>query len=224
MKVRVLSVLAIAMALLICPPSAWADDEAQTPEITVGASKAAMCTPVSRDVLVASGVIPDDIDPVVPCLMTVEGEMAFTTIAQGKWSAFGWCSDNSPNMDPCLCAGPPVWVCVWPNEPHFEAVIRDECVWADFWAAHQFGPFGTPPPAVDFDNYVVIAAVLGMRDNCGYEVEISSIRQTECGVQVTVVECLQLYCQAREVNPFHFVKIPKTCVPYTTRVCFYHGG
>lgn len=225
MKFRVCSVVVIAAALLICPLGIWASDEAPTaPAVTQSQSLAARCTPVSRDVLVASGAISGEIEPVVPCEMDLQGHLGFDTVAQGKWSGFGWCDEYIPDMGPCRSMYPSFWLCFLPSRPHFECVIRDECVWADFWDAHQIGPFQTPPPDIDFENYVVIAVVLGMRDNCGYEVEITSIRETDCGVQVTISECLQTNTESRMVNPYHFVKIPKACVPYSKRVCFYHGG
>lgn len=225
MKSRVGSALAIVLMLLVLPVGVWASDETQTaPAVTESQSKATQSVPMARDVLVASGVMSDDIEPVVPCLQTVDGYMAFQTIAQGKWSGFGWCDEYLPDTGPCRSQFPPVWVCAIPATPHFECVIRDECVWEDFWVAHQIGPFGTPPPDIDFDNYIVIAVVLGMRDNCGYEVEIAAIRATDCGVRVMVLETLLLNTEPRMVNPFHFVKIPKSCVPYRKRVCFDHGS
>ena len=225
MKFRVYSVVVIAAALLVCPLGIWAGDDVQTAPTDVQfQGKATQYTPVSRDVLVASGVISDEIDPVVPCLMDLQGRMGFNTIAQGKWSGFGWCAEYVPDMSPCLSSKPPLWLCYVVSRPHFECVIRDECVWTDFWEAHQIGPAETLPPYVDFENYIVIAVVLGMRDNCGYEVEITSIRETDCGVQVTISECVQVNSEDRMVNPYHFVKIPKSCIPYSRRVCFYHGG
>lgn len=225
MKSRVGSLLILALALLVCPAGVWADDDAQTTlVVTESQTKATQCVPMSRDALVASGVMSDEIDPEVACAQTVDGYMAFQTVAQGKWSNFGWCDESPPDTGPWWSMYPPMWVYAIPSQPHFECVIRDECVWAVFWAAHYVGAVGTPPPDIDFDNYVVIAVVLGMRDNCGYEAEIAAIRATDCGVQVMVNEALLLHSQPRMVNPYHFVKIAKDCVPYSTRLCFYHGA
>ena len=161
--------------------------------------------------------------PEVACLMTSDGYMGFQTVAQGKWSAFGWCDDEDPWMGPCLELWPSATLCVSPSRPVFESVIRDECVWEDFWTAHSFTT-ETPPPLIDFDDYVVIAVVLGERDNCGWEVTITSIQLTGCGVKVSVSECLQLWVEDRVVNPYHFVKLPRSCLPFWRRVCFDHGG
>lgn len=165
----------------------------------------------------AASVIED-----VPCLMSSQGYMGFQTVAKGKWSAFGWCYNYTPDMSPCLEAYPPLYLCVLPARPTFAGVIRDQCTWLDFWTAHSFD-IATRPPNVDFDNYAVIAVVLGERDNCGWFVNIESIQLTDCGVKVRITECLQMGVEDRVVNPYHFVKIPKSCIPFGRNICFDHG-
>lgn len=168
----------------------------------------------------------DDLEREVPCLQTVDGYIAFRTIAKGKWSGMGWCGPEPPDTSPCLSVyPPPPYLCVIPSRPAFESVIRDWCTWEDFWYTHWIhDTHVTPPPAVDFDNYLVIAVVLGERENCGYEVTIRSIQLTECGARVRITECVQMGTEPRTVNPYHFVMVPKSCIPFSRRVCFDHGS
>ena len=54
-----------------------------------------------------------------------------------------------------------------------EVVIKDPESWAQLWAEHQ-SPRGTPsaPPAIDFENHMVVGIFLGDRGSSGYAVEI----------------------------------------------------
>ncbi|MCK4340464.1 MAG: protease complex subunit PrcB family protein [Phycisphaerae bacterium] len=231
MKSRVWRGLAVcSLAVLVCTAFALNDQNVQTTDkatevIAPEPQSSDDCIAVTHEELMEMGYGQIDIEPhQVACVMTVDGYMRFQTVAKGKWSAFGWCGPGDPDMSPCACVYPPLKLCILPSRPSFESVIRDVCVWEDFWAAHSFGPMPTPPPEIDFDNYAVIAVVLGERDSCGYEVTITSIRLTDCGVRVRINECVQLWCTPRIVNPYHFVKIPKSCIPFSRRICFDHGG
>jgi hypothetical protein len=185
--------------------------------------------PVSASDLGAMGIGEprDENPPGIPCLQTSDGYVAFSTIVKGKWSAFGWCTNEPPDMQPCrIPFPPPPILCVLPARPSFEGVIRDQCVWEDFWAAHSFIDSSWPPvpPPVDFTNYIVIAVVLGERQQCGWEVTIQSIQLTDCGAIIRITECVQTESVQRRVNPYHFVKVARSCIPFNIRACFDHGG
>ncbi|MCK4658969.1 MAG: hypothetical protein KAV82_05550 [Phycisphaerae bacterium] len=170
--------------------------------------------------------IPIDPNPQLACVMSYpDNYIRFQTIAKGKRSAFGWCGDPPAGPPWEMCAElypPPPLICKIPACPAFESVIRNECMWEDFWAAHYFYNNSTPPD-INFDNYVVIAVVLGERNQCSYQVNIASIQLTDCGLVVRITECTRLHSTPFRVNPYHFVKIPKACLPCGRRICFDHG-
>lgn len=178
----------------------------------------------------AINIKPVDIEPIdiddVLCAISYPGNnIAFTTIAKGMRSGFGWCGDP-PNGPPWeLCAQvypPPPLLCRLPSRPAFESVIYDKCVWEDFWNAHDY--MGVEMPEVDFDQYVVVAVVLGERSLCTYEVNIASIKISKCGLVVRITECVRMEAMPFRVNPYHFVKFPRSCFGHGRKICFDHGA
>lgn len=156
--------------------------------------------------------------------------LSFQTIDQGSYSGFGdYCETGLAQQAAELESVPftPLGPCYAKVAmPAFEGVIRDECVWNDFWAAHTDNVFPPPPPpAVDFDKYAVIAVVSGTRPNGCYGMEIASVTSEKCGVVVRVreiVPCAGQGCTLALTNNYHFVKICKTLVPFETPLCFEH--
>ncbi len=151
----------------------------------------------------------------------------FNTIAIGQYSGFGYyCGAplNDPSPDPSTDPAPPCYTAV--AQPEFEAVIRGECAWIDFWTAHTSNIFPPPPvPDVDFDRFVVIALVAGPRPDGCRGIEVTQIVNDGCGTKVLMrerVPCPGEACTDAITNPFHFVKVCKQFVPFERPVCFEH--
>jgi hypothetical protein len=156
----------------------------------------------------------------------------FDTVAKGQFSNFGdFCFGSGPASAPEACpiseTQPPCYACI--AEPHLEAILRDACMWQDFWAEHQPG---TSPPIVDFDRYVVVAVISGIRPDGCYGIEITQITgnglaSSECDLERTIhmrerVPCPHEACPDVVTNPYHFVKVCREFLPPGATVCFDH--
>ncbi len=168
---------------------------------------------------------------IAPAIVPGRTCYSFETIAQGQYSGFGYycqvpATAQAPSITPVPVPNPPCYAKV--AQPAFEAVIRDDCTWIDFWNEHASNVFPPPPPpSVDFDKYAVIAVVSGSRSNGCYGMEVRSVTKEKCGVVVRVrerVPCAGELCTLALTNNFHFVKICKSLVPFKSRVCFEHNN
>ncbi len=149
---------------------------------------------------------------------------SFTTIARGEFSGFGeFCGGelDSPDGDdttrPCYARV---------ARPQFEAIIRGQCAWEDFWREHA-SIFSPPPPvpAVDFTRFAVIAVVAGPRPDDCRGIEVARVVPESCGTRIYIREripCQGEACGRVITNPFHFVLICKDFVSFETPVCFEH--
>jgi hypothetical protein len=153
---------------------------------------------------------------------------SFTTIDQGNYSGFGYYCDGtggSSGGTPSNDTPPPCYADV--AMPEFEAIIRNECAWIDFWTGHTDNMFPPPPPpTVDFDKYVVVAVISGTRPTGCYGIEITHIDNAGCGRTIHVRE--RVPCPSGELctdaltNNFHFIKVCKEFLPFEVPVCFDH--
>jgi hypothetical protein len=143
----------------------------------------------------------------------------FTTIDIGEYSQFGyWCGGNI--FDSRIGNGStPCYADV--AHPAFEAIIRDECTFEDFWVQHS----SLPVPSVDFTKDYVIAVVAGSRPSGCYGMEIDAVFAADCGVKIHVREripCPDEFCTRALTNPFHIIRICKLLLPWETPTCFEH--
>lgn len=92
--------------------------------------------------------------------------------------------------------------------------ILDDEAWLAFWSRHS----GTSsPPAVDFENELVVVAAVGAREEAGDSVEVRRILQVDDGTLTYVLERVPGdFCSpaARPHVPFHIVVSPRTPGPY----------
>jgi hypothetical protein len=100
-----------------------------------------------------------------------------------------------------------------------EVVIKDPESWAQLWAEHQ-SPRGTPsaPPAIDFENHMVVGIFLGDRGSSGYAVEIIATQYQDN-------ELIIIYKETKPdmsggmgfltvmTQPYHLKAIPPTNTP-----------
>jgi hypothetical protein len=96
-------------------------------------------------------------------------------------------------------------------------IIQDEAAWRKFWAEHARGEIPeSQPPAVDFENEMVVAATMGQRPTGGYEIEIVEVREEAGELVVRVMQQTPpedaMLIQALTA-PFHFVAVPKNPLP-----------
>ncbi|MHC4940107.1 MAG: hypothetical protein ACYTHK_14150 [Planctomycetota bacterium] len=98
-----------------------------------------------------------------------------------------------------------------------EAVVRDQEAWESLWLLHSTSTcgFSTPPPAVNFDEQIVVAAFLGMRANTRFSVHIDTVNPTaDGGYHVTYVEeevrNRKLAFDEIMTTPFVFAVLPRT--------------
>lgn len=150
---------------------------------------------------------------------------AFSTVDQGQYSGFGYYCGNPIPYSGGGGAGPgPCYASV--ARPSFEAIIREECHWLDFWEKHTDNVWPPPPaPSIDFDKYVVIAVVLGNRPSGCYGVEINQISGDGCGRKIHIrerVPCSGELCTLAITNPFHYIKVCKSFLPFDVPTCFEH--
>ncbi|MHC4451248.1 MAG: hypothetical protein ACYS0E_14105 [Planctomycetota bacterium] len=138
-------------------------------------------------VLGAGGLLPADAAPNRPKNPV---EVPFTVLAEGQFS----------------CIDYPL-----------EQAVRDQEAWESLWFLHSTSTcgFSTPPPAVNFDEQIVVAALLGMRANTRFSVHIDTVTlASDGGYDVTYVEE-----EVRKKNrvfddimttPFVFAVLPRT--------------
>jgi hypothetical protein len=100
-----------------------------------------------------------------------------------------------------------------------EVVIKDPESWAQLWAEHQ-SPRGTPsaPPAIDFENQMIVGIFLGDRGSSGYAVEILSILVQDNESIITYKETKPdmsggMGFLAVMTQPYHLKAIPPTNTP-----------
>ena len=96
-------------------------------------------------------------------------------------------------------------------------VITDEAGWLGVWekiTSNQFPQ--SPPPAIDFENNVLIGVFMGQRSSGGYGVEITKVVDQGGSVDVQYTE----YSPGRTcivtqalTAPYHVIKIAKTNAP-----------
>ncbi|MEA5445163.1 protease complex subunit PrcB family protein [Gammaproteobacteria bacterium AB-CW1] len=88
-------------------------------------------------------------------------------------------------------------------------VIRDAEAFEGIW--RQAGQRGEPP-AVDFEQFMVIAAFMGERRTGGYTVRVRSAERNEEGLKVRVrMEAPGRNCMVTQAftQPFHLVRLPR---------------
>lgn len=155
----------------------------------------------------------------------------FVTLGRGSQSGFGdYCQDldaaaPSTGESTGESSGQPCYVPV--ARPRFEAIIRDECVWEDFWNEHASISFpAPPPPPVDFDEFVVVVVMSGVRSNGCYGIEITNISLGPCNTRRVHVRervpCPSEPCPAVITNNFHFVQVCKEALPGDAPIAFEH--
>jgi hypothetical protein len=92
--------------------------------------------------------------------------------------------------------------------------ISDAATWGSFWILHG----GVPPaPAVDFDEDMVVVAIMGERQEAGDSLEVRRILQIGNGTRIEVVELVPGdFCSpaARTHVPYHIVVAPRTPRPH----------
>ncbi len=83
--------------------------------------------------------------------------------------------------------------------------------WEDFWNVHSEG--ARPSPAIDWEDEMVLFAVVGERDEVGDSVEVRRVLPIADGTRIVVAEqvpgdfCAPLH---RPIWPYHLVVAPKT--------------
>ncbi len=159
---------------------------------------------------------------------------SFQTIEQGGISGFGYYCDgySADPRDAHQEALHEVHHSVlWPcyadvAQPRFESIIRDECVWIDYWNEHASLWEPPPPvPEIDFDRYVVVAVIAGWRPNSCYGMQITHITGNPYCRKIHVrerVPCPGEMCLQVITNPYHFIRVCKEFLPYDVPVCFEH--
>lgn len=152
---------------------------------------------------------------------------AFDTIEQGHYSGFGDYCQFSASDESSLSAAAAT-ACYAPvAQPEVEAIIRNECAWADFWEEHTDNVWPAPPvPAVDFSRYVVVAVISGTRPNGCYGMEITKITKGSCGGRTIHVReqvpCFGQGCTLALTNNYHFIRVCKEFLPFDVPTCFEH--
>lgn len=122
------------------------------------------------------------------------------TIAQGEHS--GWCADD-------------------PGFAGADFLIRDPDAWGAFWAGHCPDP--VPPPPVDFERHVVIAALQGFQPSgCGPNISIVDLRLDGPFTQVVIVDDRRPGPCDMITHPFHLVAAPREAFPPQRSVIFKH--
>lgn len=160
-----------------------------------------------------------------PSLVTCYG---FTTIEQGHYSGFGdYCQFASADSSESLSAAAPTVCYASVAQPEVEAIIRNECAWADFWEEHTDNQFPPPPlPSIDFSRYVVVAVISGTRPNGCYGMEITHISKGSCGGRTIHVReqvpCAGQGCTLALTNNYHFIRVCKEFLPFDVPTCFEH--
>ena len=103
-----------------------------------------------------------------------------------------------------------------------EQAVRDQEAWEALWFLHSTSTcgFSTPPPAVNFDEQMVVAVFLGMAANARFSVHIDKVTlASDGGYEVTYVE-EEVRNKNRVwddmiVTPFAFAVLPRTDGPVT---------
>ena len=107
---------------------------------------------------------------------------SFETIDQGQHSGFGSLKDEVAARSLRYTGSSSNGKCYAEvANPQFEAIIREERLWADFWEEHTSTQFRPPPlPEVDFEQFVVVVAISGTRTNDCFGMEIAAISEGPC--------------------------------------------
>lgn len=105
-----------------------------------------------------------------------------------------------------------------------ELIIRSPVAWAALWAAHTDGMSPRPPlPPVNFDQFVVLAAVQGPQPSgAGPNITIAGIERVGDIAHVIVVDDERPGMLAIVTNPYHFVAVDRNCLPCNVSIGFRH--
>jgi hypothetical protein len=115
------------------------------------------------------------------------------------------------------------------GDPQFRglrAVIQNQNAWSLFWGRHTAHLDPAPPlPPVDFSTTAVLIALLGPRPGGGGPA-IHIMRATRCqGATIVHVAVNNRPGPEDNVsNPFHIVRVPRTCLAATGTVGFVSHG
>jgi hypothetical protein len=93
------------------------------------------------------------------------------------------------------------------------AVFTDRPSWRSFWNEHDPG---SPAPEVDFSRDMVVAGIVGVREEAGDSVEVRRILQVDQGTLVELWEVVpgDFCTPADRIHvPFHIVVSPRTPDP-----------
>jgi len=100
-----------------------------------------------------------------------------------------------------------------PSGVRTPAVFTEEGQWLAFWGQHAPG---TEAPAVDFEEEMVVAGIVGVRLEAGDSVEVRRVLQVDQGTLVELWERVPGdFCTPADVShvPFHIVVSPRTPEP-----------
>ena len=103
------------------------------------------------------------------------------------------------------------------REP-LQAVIRTPAEWDTLWTRHAGRP--ASPPPVDFAGEMVIAIFVGTRPTDGYQVDITELRATDQGIEVTYRERTPppgALVHPVLTAPFHIIRVPRSEEPVRVR-------
>jgi hypothetical protein len=103
------------------------------------------------------------------------------------------------------------------REP-LQALVRTPEEWRALWTRHAGRP--APPPPVDFASEMVVAIFLGTRPTSGHAVEITQVRSTGHGIEVTYRERTPppgTLLRPVLTIPFHIIRMPRSDEPVSVR-------
>jgi len=98
------------------------------------------------------------------------------------------------------------------EEGFLSRVARSDSEWQAIWLSNYSGNRPPPAPAVDFNQYMVIGVILGLRSNGCYGIEVREVLLSAEQVEVVYAELTPngSGCQAVVVSPYEFISIPTT--------------
>jgi len=100
------------------------------------------------------------------------------------------------------------------TDPNFfgeDLVLRTEAAGVRFWEQHT-SIWAAPwnPPAVDFSREMVLVSLAGRRPSGQNSIQITSVEEKPCHLEVTVVETTAPIGIAAITSPFHMVAVPRS--------------
>ncbi len=98
-----------------------------------------------------------------------------------------------------------------PNFYGDDLVLRTGPAGLQFWGQHTSLITPPPdPPAVDLTQEMVLVSLAGYRPSGGNSIQITSVEEKACHLEVSVFETFSPIAIAAITNPFHIVAVPRS--------------